>query len=93
MRCKPGALRNGAPFQDWELLQPLKEARAALISRSDGDRQFVGILSAVPVYGLDAVVVAGATAVNACTVSRDVVLNLLSRTTDEAPEPVETSHP
>lgn len=55
--------------------------------------QFVGILSAVPVYGLDAVVAACATAVNACTVSRDVVLNLLSRTTDEAPEPVETSHP
>lgn len=93
LRCKPGALRNGAPFQDWELPQPLKEARAALISRSDGDRQFVGILSAVPVYGLDAVVAACATAVNAGTVSRDVVLNLLSRTTDEAPEPVETSQP
>lgn len=93
LRCNPGALRNGAPFLGWELPQPLKEARAALIDRSDGDRQFVGILSAVPVYGLDAVVAACATAVAAGTVSRDVVLNLLSRTVDEDPEPADTSQP
>ncbi len=93
LRCKPGALRNGAPFRDWELPQPLKEARAALTSRSDGDRQFVGILSAVPVYGLDAVVAACAAAMAVGTVSRDVVLNLLSRAADEALEPTDTSQP
>lgn len=82
LKKKPGALRNGAPFKDWELPQPLKETRAALTARPDGDRQFVGILSAVPAHGLEAVVNACAEAIAAGTVSRDVVLNILSRGND-----------
>jgi len=82
LKKKPGALRNGAPFKDWELPQPLKDTRAVLMGRPDGDRQFVGILSAVPTHGLEAVVNACAEAVAAGTVSRDVVLNILSRGSD-----------
>ena len=47
LKHKPGAIRNGTPFKDWELPIPLKKVRAAMISRPDGDKQFVGILSAV----------------------------------------------
>ena len=41
---KPGALRNGAPFRDWELPAALTALREALGRHADGDRQFVGIL-------------------------------------------------
>lgn len=85
LKRKPGALRNGAPFKDWELPVPLKEVRAALLNRHDGDKQFVGILCAALTHGLKAVVDACAEAVAATTISRDVILNILSRTGEEAP--------
>lgn len=81
---KPGALRNGAPFKEWDLPPPLKAARAALVGSHDGDRQFVGILCAVLDYGLENVTGACAVALAAGSVSKDVVLNLLSRNGDDA---------
>jgi DNA replication protein DnaC len=36
---KPGALRNGAPFKDWNLPPALAQVRAKLKSHTDGDRQ------------------------------------------------------
>ena len=83
LKRKPGALRNGAPFQDWDLPKDLKRTRELLGNRSDGDRQFVGILSAVSSYGLEAVLDACAEALDAGTVSSDLVLNILSRADDE----------
>jgi transposase len=89
---KPGALRNGAPFKEWELPEPLTEARQALSKRPDGDRQFVGILGAISVYGLEAVIAACSEALAAGTPSRDVVLNTLSRI-HEVPEPPDFETP
>ena len=82
---KPGALRNGAPFRDWELPLALAQVRRRLSSHPDGDRQFVGILGAVLTDGLDAVDAACAEALRANLFSRDVVLNLLARQRDPAP--------
>jgi len=87
LKQKPGALRNGTPYIDWDLPLSLQKTREQLRLRPDGDRQFVGILSVVPVHGLMAVEQACAEALAAKTVSRDLVLNLLSR----ANEPVSTS--
>lgn len=83
LKHKPGALRNGAPFKDWQLPEPLMEIRQTLSKRPDGDRQFVGILSAVSIYGIDAVVIACAEALATGTASRDVVLNILCRIYDD----------
>jgi hypothetical protein len=44
---KPGALRNGAPFKDWQLPGALGRVYRKLASASDGDRQMVDILTAV----------------------------------------------
>ena len=41
---KPGALRNGAPFKDWDLPAGLAQVRAKLKSHADADRQFVKVL-------------------------------------------------
>jgi transposase len=76
---KPGALRNGAPFKDWNLPPALSEVRAKLKNQSDGDRQFVKVLGAVPDRGLDAVEAACAEALAAGIASGDVILTVLAR--------------
>jgi transposase len=86
LKRKPGALRNGAPFKEWNLPEPVELVRLALARHHDGDRQFVGILSVVPIYGIEAVTKACSDVLDASTVSRDVVLNLLSRAHEE-PQP------
>lgn len=83
IKCKPGALRNGTPFQGWDLPESLLQVKELLFKRPDGDRQFVAILASVPTYGLDSVATACATALDAETVSRDVIINLLSRSREE----------
>lgn len=89
---KPGALRNGAPFKQWELPESIEEIRTILETRTDGDRQFVSILSVVVRYGLESVATACAQAIADKTVSSDVVLNILSRTHDEPkPKPLPQS--
>lgn len=91
IKHKPGALRNGTPFQGWELPTSLQQIKEVLLKRPDGDRQFVAILASVPTYGLEAVATACATALEANTISRDVILNLLSRSGEEASnEPCQT---
>ena len=83
LKHKPGALRNGAPFKEWALPEPLIEIRQLLGKSPDGDRQFVGILSAVSIYGLEAVVTACSEALSIGVANRDVILNALSRTHDD----------
>jgi transposase len=85
---KPGALRNGAPFKDWELPKAIKEILERLKSSyPDWDRQFVGVLNAVPLYGLGAVDKACREALDMRVVSKEVVLNLLNRDQDQDPNP------
>ena len=79
---KPGALRNGAPFKDWELPEALSRMREALGTHADGDRQFVGILSAISHYGLEAVTTACDEALAVKAASKDVVWNILGRAHD-----------
>lgn len=82
LQRKPGGLRNGAPFRDWDLPAPLTAMRQALGTRADGDRQFVGILGAIATYGLEPVAAACAEALTVGATSRDVVLNILGRIHD-----------
>lgn len=82
---KPGALRNGEPFRNWELPDALGQIRQRLAGRDDGDRQFVAILSAVPEAGLAAVERACADALAARLCSADAVLNLLARGREPTP--------
>jgi len=83
---KPGALRNGAPFKQWDLPASMGEVKTILDARTDGDRQFGSILSVVSRYGLGPVATACAQVIADKTVSSDVVLTILSRTQDE-PQP------
>jgi transposase len=84
---KPGALRNGAPFKNWDLPPALAQVRSLLKNHIDGDRQFVKVLAAVPDHGLAAVEAACAEAVAAGIASGDVILTILARRRDPVAPP------
>lgn len=84
---KPGALRNGAPFQDWDLPPALAQLRRKLGKSDDADRRFVRVLAAVPEDGLEAVEAAVREAMTAGTANDEVILNILSRRRE--PQPVQ----
>jgi transposase len=88
---KPGALRNGAPFRDWEPSPMLATVRQRLGKSNDADRHFVDILMAAREYGLEAVETACAEALAAGTCTSAVILNLLARQVQPvAAEPIAT---
>ncbi len=84
---KPGALRNGAPFQDWDLPPALARRRRKLGHGDDADRRFVRVLSAVLTDGLEPVEAAVREALATGTASDDLILNILARRR-EPPRPL-----
>jgi transposase len=74
---KPGALRNGAPFTD--MPEPLRVMQKLLLKYPGGDRIMAQVLAAIPVHGLDAVVVAVELALESGRPSGEHVLNVLAR--------------
>jgi transposase len=87
---KPGALRNGAPFEG--LPEPLKRLQQALLRRPGGDRVMAQVLGAVPRFGLEAVQVAVELVLAAGPPSADHVLNVLARLHEgPVPQAVETA--
>jgi transposase len=84
---KPGALRNGAPFKDWDLPPALAKVRLKLRGHADGDRQFVKILAATPDHGVAAVEAACAEALQAGIASGDVIVAILARQRQPPPAP------
>jgi transposase len=87
---KPGALRNGAPFA--ELPEPLQRLSKALLRRQGGDRVMVQVLSTVPSFGLEAVLVAVELVLESGRPSAEHVLNVLARLREgPPPQTVETS--
>ena len=87
---KPGALRNGAPFAD--LPKPLRLLKRGLRRHTGGDRIMMQVLAAVPIAGLEPVLVAVELVLESGSLSADHILNVVARLTSTAPPPcVETS--
>jgi hypothetical protein len=82
---KPGALRNGAPFKDWDLPPALRRVQRKLERQPRGDRQVVEILGAVLTDGIDAVEGACAEALSHGVHSAGVILNILARHREPPP--------
>jgi len=88
---KPGALRDGAPFKEWELPGGIQQMQRRLLSRPGGDREFVEILIAARDHGLEITDDACRNALSADTTCSEVVLNLITRELDAPPiDPVST---
>jgi hypothetical protein len=89
---KPGALRNGRPFLEWELPVSVRKVWESLRRYPDWDRQMSAILSMIPRYGLEAIDVACEMSLEENTVSQSVILNYLTRLTEESVnEPISVS--
>ena len=82
---KPGALRNGAPFKEWELPTAIRRVQRKLERQPGGDRQMVDILGAILTDGLEAVEAACAEALAHNVHSAGVVLNILARHREPLP--------
>jgi len=82
---KPGALRNGAPFKDWELPPAIRRVQRKLGKAPNGDRQMVQILSMIPTDGVDAVEAACAEALKEGAPAASVVINILARHREPPP--------
>ena len=79
---KPGALRNGAPFKT--MPEPLQELQRQLLKNAGGDRVMAQVLSAIPMHGLDTVLVAIEIALEGGRASAEHVINTLARLKDGA---------
>ena len=89
---KPGALRNGAPFAS--LPESFKRLQRVLLKYPGGDREMVDILALVLLHDEQLVEQAVALALEAGPVSKQHVLNCLSRLQEgPRPEPLEPPSP
>ena len=87
---KPGALRNGAPFSD--MPAPLLKLRQGLMRHAGGDKVMAQVLAAIPVSGLDEVLVAVELVIESGAISAEHIINVLERLKAcERPPCVETS--
>ncbi len=92
LQRKPGALRNGAPFADMPV--PLQQLRQGLMRHVGGDKIMAQVLAAVPITGLDAVLVAVELVLESGAISAEHVINVLARlNASPLPAGVETSLP
>lgn len=86
---KPGAIRNGAPFA--EMPAAFKRLQSVLVKRPGGDREMVDVLALVLHHDEQAVLCAVELALESDVVSKQHVLNLLSRLVELPPQgPVDT---
>jgi len=90
---KPGALRDGAPFKQWDdLPAPLSKVRDRLAKLKGGDKAFISLLCAVETYSLEHVSQACEQALTEGVMQADWILNRLSHMNDvDEPETIEVS--
>ncbi|MDD5266613.1 MAG: hypothetical protein PHO08_05725 [Methylococcales bacterium] len=76
---KPGALRHGAPFQDWDLPISIQVVRDRLMNQPKGDKAIVDLLLMAKEADLGAMETACELTLETGTISASVVINELRR--------------
>jgi transposase len=76
---KPGALRHGAPFQDWDLPVSIQLVRDRLWKQPKGDKAFVDVLLMAKEAGLEAMETACELTIETGIIHASVVINELRR--------------
>jgi hypothetical protein len=85
LQRKPGALRNGAPFKDWDLPRSIQRIRSRYLKRPGGDREFVELLLMVQRHDLDTVNTACELALSQGTGNLSTIENILHRLSEQQP--------
>lgn len=90
---KPGALRHGAPFQDWALPKAIQHVRHKLLKQPQGDRAFVDCLLLAREHGMDALEVVCEAVLAAGIVTGSLIENEMRRITEPSrPKTLELDH-
>lgn len=76
---KPGALRNGVPFLDWDLPTSIRLVRDRILKQPKGDRAFVELLMMARDVGLEVLEVACELVLDGTVVSAPIVMNEMRR--------------
>ena len=76
---KPGALRNGVPFREWDLPVAIQIVRDRILKQPRGDRGFVELLLMAREVGLEPLQVACELVLEGQVVTAAVVLNEMRR--------------
>jgi transposase len=82
---KPGALRHGAPFQQWELPTSIRVVRDRILKQDQGDRAFVELLlmaRALGEDGLNVLEIACDLTLQTGVIAAAIVLNEMRRLTE-----------
>lgn len=87
LETKPGALRHGQPFIEWQLPLAIERVRTFLLKQPKGDRAFADLLLAARSSGLEALDVACQLASEHGQPHGSVVLNELRRLTEPERSP------
>ena len=75
LELKPGALRNGVPFREWDLPVAIQTVRDRILKQPRGDRGFVELLLMAREGGLEALQVACELVLEGQVVTAPAVLN------------------
>jgi hypothetical protein len=84
---KPGALRHGAPFQQWDLPTPIRIVRDRILKQDKGDRAFVELLlmaRSIGETGLETLEIACDLTLQTGVIAAAIVLNEMRRLTEAA---------
>ena len=76
---KPGALRDGAPFQQWDLPVPVRKVLELFLKQKGGDKAFVELLLPTRPHGLEPFEAACSLASGQGLATPAVILNHLHR--------------
>ncbi len=82
---KPGALRHGAPFQNWDLPVSIQVVKDRILKQAKGDQAFVDLLlmaRSLGDSGLDALEIACDLTLETGIISAAIVLNEMRRLTE-----------
>lgn len=79
LKRKPGALRDGAPFVNWQLPGAMVQIRDLYLKQPGGDREFVELLLKAQDHGMDVVQMACELAVEAKTLRLPAITNLINQ--------------
>lgn len=84
LKQKPGALRNGEPFLNWDLPKPVRTIQKHLIRQPKGDRAMVRLLTLIADHGEDVGVTAASLALDEGCPTVEAVENIINRLLEPA---------
>ena len=88
LKQKPGALRDGAPFVQWDLPPAIESIKKRYLQRTGGDSDFVKLLLLIKAHDLDIVTMACELALEEKTTQLSAIVNLINRLIEPDIEPL-----